>query len=172
MTAPVPLRYEGEGEFQAPTGHWCKRADAEFVIGEVYQMAEIEHRSWASHAHEFAWLKEAWLQLPDDVAPLYPSPEHLRKRALIEAGYYHETAIDCGSNAAALRVAAYVRAKDEFALAIVRGPLVIERTAKSQSRRAMGKQDFQESKSAIMDVIAEMIGTTPDDLQRNAGRAA
>jgi len=120
-----------------------------------------EDRSPASHSHEFAWLKDAWNNLPEKLADNFPTPEHLRKRALIDANYYDEMIIDAGSNAAALRVAAGFRQIDDFALVIVRGVHVIRRTAKSQSRRAMNKQEFQESKTAIMEIVSNMIGVKP-----------
>jgi hypothetical protein len=128
-------------------------------------------RSQASHDHEFAWLAEAWRNLPEHLADIYPSPEHLRKRALIEAGWCTETVVDCSTAAAALRMAAIVPALDEFAYAVVRGPILTIRRAKSQSRRAMGAADFQKSKSDILDVVSRLIGVTPDALER-AGRAA
>jgi hypothetical protein len=170
MNAPLPFRWDGE--CMSPLPSFAKSADKLFVIGQVYALAEIEDRSWASHAHEFAWLKEAWQQLPENLAELYPTPEHLRKRALIEAGFYDETAVDAGSNAAALRVALAFRSREEFSLVIVRGPIVLLRTAKSQSRRAMDKATFQESKTKIMDIVAEMIGVSSESLTQSAGKAA
>lgn len=107
------------------------------------------------------------MNLPEALADLYPTQEHLRKRALIEAGFYDETIIDAGTNAAALRVASAIRAREEFSLVIVRGPAVVIRVAKSQSRRSMKKQEFQASKTAIMEVIANMIGTTAANLSQD-----
>ena len=105
---------------------------------------------------------------PENLADLYPTPEHLRKRALIQAGFYTEAIIDAGSKAAALRMAAYARGEDEFAAVFVRGPLVIVRKAKSQRMHGhdrMQKDEFERSKTAIMEVIAEMIGVAPEQLR-------
>lgn len=168
----APLAFEWSGEAMVPLRQCARMADKEYVIGEVYRLAIHEERSPSTHNHEFAWLKEAWQNLPENIADLYPSPEHLRKRALIEAGFYDETVIDVGTNAGALRVASAWRAKDDFALVVVRGPIILIREAKSQSRRAMNRQEFQASKSAIMEVIANMIGVSPSSLTREAGRAA
>lgn len=166
MGAPLTFRWDGEA--MIPLIHCRKQADEQFVIGQAYRMTEYEERSLATHNHEFAWLATAWENLPEAIAPTYPTPEHLRKRALIEAGYFHETAVDAGSHAAAIRVAAAVRSLDEFALVIVQGAFVLIRRAKSQSRRAMKKDEFQKSKSAIMDVVAEMLGVSPDSLEKAA----
>lgn len=165
-----PELFTWDGDAMVP--RHPRRADQLFVVGEVYPLIVHEDRSSATHNHEFAWLREAWLNLPEVMADLYPTPEHLRKRALIEAGYYDETIVDAGNNAAALRVAAVFRAREEFSLVIVRGPAVVIRTAKSQSRRAMNKKEFQESKTAIMEVISTIVGVSPVALTREAGRTA
>lgn len=162
MTAPQPFRWDGE----AMRPLRPRIAGRQYVIGETYTLAPWEQRSAVSHNHEFAWLAEAWKNLREDDAALFPTPEHLRKRALIQAGYYDETIIDVGGKAGALRVATAWRGKDDFALVIVRGPLVIIRTAKSQSRRAMDHKTFQESKTAVMEIVASMIGVAPGDLTK------
>ena len=165
---PMPYRWNGEA-FEALHP---KRADRYLVIGETYWLERHEPRSMVSHAHEFAWLAEAWRNLPETLADAYPTAEHLRKRALIQAGYHHETVIDVGSKAAALRVAAAVQSFEPFAYVIVRESYVVVRRAESQSMRAMGKQRFQESKTAILDVVSQMIGVAPETLKTNAGRSA
>lgn len=161
------------GETMTPAGpYWAKQADKEWVVGERY-FVEIQHeRSEATHRHEFAWLREAWANLPEHLADQFPTPEHLRKRALVDAGYFDEEIIDAGSNAAALRVRTYLRGKDDFALVVVRGSLVAVRTAKSQSRRAMDAKTFAASKTAVLETVAALIGTSPETLMRNAGAAA
>jgi hypothetical protein len=172
MSAPLPFVCDWDGESFTPIGRSAKECDANFVIGMRYRLSQWQDRSQATHNHEFAFVAEAWRQLPEDLADEYPSAEHLRKRALIQAGYFDEMVIDAGSNAAALRVATALRAIDDFALVIVRGHFVVRRTAKSQSRRAMSPKDFQDSKSKIMEIVSALIGVSPDTLARNTNRAA
>lgn len=162
--SPQPFTWDGE----AMRPRRPRAADREFVVGETYVLDRWEPRSTASHNHEFAWLAEAWKNLPEPLADQFPTPEHLRKRALIDAGYYTETIVDAGSDAAALRVAGYMRGKDGFSYVVVRGPLCVERVAKSQSRRAMKGKEFQESKTAILEIVAAMIGVKPEELTNNA----
>ena len=162
--SPQPFTWDGE----AMRPRRPRAADREFVVGETYVLERWEPRSMVSHNHEFAWLAEAWKNLPEPLADQFPTPEHLRKRALIDAGYYNETIIDAGTNAAALRVASYARSKDDFAYVVVRGPLVVERVAKSQSRRAMKRQEFQESKTAILEIVSAMIGVKPEELTKES----
>ncbi|WP_158877008.1 hypothetical protein [Antarcticirhabdus aurantiaca] len=146
----------------------AKLADQQFVIGERYMLERHEARSTKSHNHEFAWLEEAWQSLPEHLAPVYPTAEHLRKRALIEAGFYDEQAVDAGSHAAAVRLARFIGKREEFSLALVRGSIVIVRTAKSQSRRWMNKAEFQESKDGVLRVVAGILGIAPEELGRAA----
>lgn len=160
MIRPIAFRWDGDAMIPLHP----KAADREFVVGEVYPLIQHEDRSISSHNHEFGWLKDAWLNLPEQLADIYPTPEHLRKRALIDCGFYDETAVDAGTIAAAIRVAAAFRSREEFSLVIVCGSIVLIRTAKSQSRRAMDKKTFQDSKTAIIDLIAGMVGVKPQEL--------
>lgn len=160
-TAP-PVPFQWDGEYMRPLQP--KRADAFYTVGERYLMAPICHRSDASHKHEFAWLREAWMSLPEAMGDQFPTAVHLRKYALIKAGYCDSHTITCNSRAEALRVAAFIRPMDEFAVVAVNGATVTRYTAKSQSRKAMGAKDFQASKEAIMGVVADLIGVTTKQL--------
>jgi hypothetical protein len=146
-------------------------AEKAFVAGRRYWLDEVSERSWISHEHQFAWIAEAWNNLPEALADLYPTPEHLRKAALIATGWRREVIIDAGSRAAALRVAAYARGEDAFAHVVARGLTVVVRKARSQRMHGadrMDKTEFQQSKDAIMGWIAQLIGVKPDELMRGA----
>lgn len=162
--APVIFRWDGEN--MVPLPRFARQCDRQFVIGEGYPMVVHEERSTASHAHQFAVLNQAWKSLPENLADLFPSVEHLRKRALIDAGYFNEEVLDIGTNAAAIRVAAFMRSNDDFAHVVVRGGVVVIRTAKSQKPRHMNKAEFQASKQAVLDRVAEMLGVAPETLAK------
>lgn len=162
-TAP-PLAFEWDGDAMVPLN--AKRADAFYTVGERYIMAPVSQRSDATHKHEFAWLREAWMSLPDDLAERFPTAEHLRKWALIRAGYSDSHTITCASKAEAIRVAAFIRPIDEFAVVTTNGATVTRFTAKSQSRRAMGAKEFQDSKTKILEVVARMLGVEPGELPK------
>jgi hypothetical protein len=139
-----------------------------FVDGRRYWLEEVSERSWTSHRHEFAWISEAWGNLPESLADLYPTPEHLRKSALVATGWHREMIIEAGNAKAALRVAAYAKARDEFAHVTTRGPTVVVRWARSQRMHGhdrMNKAEFQKSKDDIMGWIAKLIGVEPDQLR-------
>ena len=143
-----------------------------YVDGEHYRLGVEEERSTNSHNHYFSALHEAFLNLPDALAEEYPTEEKLRKHALIKAGYHDERSIVCASKAEAQRVAAFIKPMDEYAVVLVSEAVVRVLTAKSQSMRAMGKETFQKSKQAVLETVSAMIGTTPETLAANSGRAA
>lgn len=170
--SPVPIPYQWDGEAMAPASTYRRRCDQEFVIGEFYHLVPHEDRSPASHAHYFASITEAWRNLPEALTEQFPTTEHLRKNALIRAGYADERSIVCASKAEALRVAAFIKPMDDYAVVVVSEAVVKVFTAKSQSMRAMGKVQFQASKEAVLNVLADMVGATSGQLQQNAREVA
>lgn len=165
-----PMVFQWDGLAMIPAR--AKLADQLFVVGEHYTLVQHRDRSQASHNHYFAAIHDAWLNLPEELAERFPTSEHLRKFALIKAGYCDSQSIVCASKAEAGRVAAFVRPTDEFSIVAVNGATVTRYTAKSQSMRAMGKKVFQESKDAVLEVVAAMINVAPRELSAEAGRAA
>jgi hypothetical protein len=154
----MQYRYEGEGEFRAVSAYWARRADLAYVVGETYQLVEHHDRSANSHRHFFARIAEAWSNLPDQLLEIYPTSEHLRKKALIWKGYRDERTIVATSGAEALRLAAFVKPMDDFAVVTVKDAVVRVWTAKSQSVKAMGAKEFQASKSDVLDFCDDLLG--------------
>lgn len=158
MNAPLILRYEGNGDFRVMSNYWAARADKEYVVGEVYKMLEHHDRSDASHNHFFALIKNGFDSLPDELRDEYPTTEHLRKKALIRKGFRDERDHVCASKADAVRLASFIKPLDEYAIVLVSECVVRVWTAKSQSRKAMGAKDFQDSKVAVLDFIDDLLG--------------
>lgn len=156
----------------APLPRFAGLCDKQFVVGETYRLAVTEERSRASHSHYFASIEEAWRNLPEDEAERFPTSEHLRKWALCKTGYADERSIVCASKAEAQRVAAFIKPMDDFAIVVVSEATVKVYTAKSQSLKAMGKKVFQDSKTAVLDLLSSMVGISAKELDANAGRAA
>jgi hypothetical protein len=168
----IPLVYKWQGDAMIPLPRFAKLADKQFVVGQDYRLDEVQERSQASHNQFFAAIADAWDSLPEEWAARLPSPEHLRKFALVRAGYADERSIVASSRAEALRIAAFIKPMDEYAVVTVKGAVVRVYTAQSQSMKAMGKADFQASRNAVLEVCAAMLGVKPDELVRWAGRAA
>jgi hypothetical protein len=162
-------RFEWNGAAMIPTRPEAARGVYE--LGRHYWLDEVDERSWISHAHEFAFIAQAWDNLPEPLMESFPTPEHLRKAALIATGWFRETIIEAGSKPGASRVAAYARGEDEFAHVVVRGSTVIVRKARSQRMRGhdrMDKDEFQRSKDAILGWISALIGVSAEDLKAAA----
>ena len=167
-----PIYCAWDGEAMKPVGRtWASRADKQWTVGERYYVEVRQERSAASHSHFFAAVAEAHANLPDALAERFPSADHLRKYALIKAGYCDSDSIVATSKAEAQRIAAFVRPREQFAVVTIKEAVVTVYTARSQSMRAMGKADFEASKKAVLDILAQLLGTTAPVLAQ-AGRAA
>lgn len=165
-----PLSFAWDGESMIPLQP--RLADRYYVVGETYRLEPREDRSKASHDHYFASIQEAHHNLPEHMAEQHPTAEHLRKFALIKAGYCDTRSVVCASKAEAQRVASFIRPLDDFAVVVASECVVTVFTAKSQSMRAMGKATFQQSKDKVLDIVSAMIGVGADDLKKNVGKAA
>lgn len=168
---PVTFTWTDDG-VMVPLPRFRRACDRLFAVGAEYPLVIEEARSSNSHRHYFASVTEAWKNLPEAFAEQFPSADHLRKWALIKAGFYHERSVTCSSADDARRVAAFVEPFDEYAVVSVAGDVVRVYTAKSQSVRHMGKDEFQRSKTAVLEILSGLIGVDQAALSANAGAAA
>ena len=168
---PVQFIWQGDA-FTPASSFWARKADAQYVIGERYELVEHKGRSSNSHRHYFASVHESWSNLPEQYAEQFPTSESLRKWALIKEGFHDSHSMTCSSRTEALKLAAYIRPIDEFAVVTVSGATVTRYTAKSQSMKAMGKDEFQRSKTAVLDLLSSMIGAPAKVIADNTGRSA
>lgn len=155
----TPLRYLGDGEFKAASPYHVRAMDKALVVGEVMTWQQIEERSVESHRHYFAAIHEAWLNLPEAISTEFPSSEALRKFCLIKAGFCTVTKIACMTNREAVKLITSVSEMDGFAVCEVAGNIATVYRAHSQSMKAMGQKKFQESKTAVLEILSAMIGT-------------
>lgn len=172
MSEAPPILCRWDGDAFVPVGRFARTADDHYVVGENYQIVQHQERSSKSHRHYFAAVNDAWASLPEGMGDRFPTPDHLRKFALIRTGYCDERTFVAGSRAEAVRLAAFLRPVDDFAVVEVQGTTVVVRTAKTQNMRAMDKAAFTASKNAVLDYLADLIAVEPGALAANAGRAA
>ena len=165
-----PLKFVWTGKAMIPA--MANLAAAVYEEDAEYWLVPHDPISQRSRGHYHACLRTGWENLPERVAARFPSEAHLRKYLLIATGYRDERVIEVGSKRGAERVAAYIRGKDEFAVVKVQNTVVIEWTARSQDGRHMSRKEFQLSKDATLDALAQMIGVERSALEQNAGRAA
>jgi hypothetical protein len=134
-----------------------RAAEQAFELGQTYRLEPWMDRSPASQAHFFAAINDAFDKLPPPLAERFRSPDHLRKYALCMTGHCDQRSMECRSHAEALRVAAFLRPIDEYAVVNVSASTVAMLTARSQSARAMDPQTFGASKDAVLGYIASLV---------------
>ena len=166
------IRCRWNGEVLLPVGHYGLSAAREKMRPGDTVIVAIDHpRSQNTHNHQFAEIASAWRHLPEAVhqKPWAANPDTLRKHALIVTGFYNVETVDAGSKAAAERVAAllsrHATAAHGYAITQAKGPVVTCWTPQSQSMRAMGGKEFQRSKEAVLNWIADQIGVSPEQLR-------
>jgi hypothetical protein len=169
MSEHPALRFRWDGECAVPVQP--RVADRYLVVGEEYAWVEHHERSTASHNRYFAGVHDAWKTLPDHLALEFPTADALRKRGLIETGYYTERRFIASSPAEARKIAAFLPKGDGVVISVA-GSAVIERTAKSQARTAMDRKTFLQSVADVDAWCAELIGVDVQTLRREAGKAA
>lgn len=154
-----------------PVGPYAMAAACELMREGDTVLASIDHyRSGQSHNHQFAWVDDAWHNLPEHLAgmPWAINPDTLRKHALIATGWATVEEVVCANKAEALRMGRALKrigdAEAGYSVTDIRGPVAVLYKPRSQSYRAMGKADFQRSKDAVLNWIAEQIGVRPDQL--------
>lgn len=169
------IRCRWNGETLTPVGPYGLAAAKEVMDPGDTVIVEVDHpRSPNTHNHQFAEIADAWRHLPEALQnmPWAANPETLRKHALIVTGFRNVETVDAGSKAAAERVAAVISrhatAAHGYAITRAHGPVVTCWTPVSQSMRAMGSKEFQRSKEAVLNWIAQQIEVSPEELRENA----
>lgn len=133
-------------------------------------LVDPAEQSDAARRRFFAIIKDAYDNMPEHWRPLIASSEHLRKWALCKVGHCDVRVTECGSKAAAERVAALARMLDGFAVVEIRSSIVTVMVALSISRRACPKKMFMPLTERVYAYLNEMLGY--DVEQSEFGRAA
>ena len=154
----IPLIYMGDGDFRASSPYHIRRCNQLYGQGELVTVEAISERSMASHRQYFAELNDLWETLPETLAGDFPSTDHLRKYALIKAGYCKQSRLVLPTHEEAEEAALMVNELDSYALCDVAGCTLTVWVARSQSLKAMGREEFEKSKADVLDVIRKMIG--------------
>lgn len=157
-----------DGKSLIPTRGFAKQVADRLGAGEIVTLEIVEERSAASHRHYFAALNAGWQSLPEGAAAQFPTAEHLRKYLLIKCGYANSQTHACASRVEALRTAKIAAGLAEYSIVTTNDATVTIWTAKSQSVRAMGKEDFTKSKQAVLDALDDMLGAARGATQKAA----
>jgi hypothetical protein len=148
--------------------HYCQFM---FGAGEVLVLDPEQERDMNSHRHYFAQLHEAWKNLPEELEKTFPTEDIFRKKLLIKAGFFFMEETVCDSLRQAAITVAFAAPLDPSVIIISSGNVVRKYTAMSQSIAAMGREEFQKSKWAVLDLAASLIHVTPKQLEQHAQRS-
>lgn len=160
--------YIWDGRAMVPLDRFMPIARRQFRAGQEYALIEHRGRSDASHNHYFACIKKGWENLPEAVAPRFPTPEYLRKWSLVQEGYADQVDHVCETHEAMAELIALVRKLDPYTVMKSNGLVLSIWTAQSQDHASMGHEAFQKSKDDVMGRIALMCGITVKELAKNA----
>jgi hypothetical protein len=169
MPRPMPFRWDGA--VMIPEPKFVTLARKQFAHGQRYILEGHEPASHADRGHYFASIKDAWDNLDEDATARYPSPEHLRKWALVKAGWRKENFTVCDSEDRATQLAAFIRRLDEYCVVVVEGAVVRTYVARSQKigrpeDGLMTKEEWRQSKQDVLDILSQKIGVTRRELER------
>jgi hypothetical protein len=167
---PIAVVWNGQGFIPLP--RFKRMCDEQFAVNEEYAIIKSEERNMTRHRGYFAALKDAFDNLAEEYANGYPSPDHLRGDALIEAGYCTMVQFECKNHAAALTLGREMRKDRPVSRIRIHDDIVIVKDPLSQSVHSMGKEQFEASCKAVLEIVASMARTTVTELKKNAGRAA
>lgn len=161
ITQMTRLRYMGEGMFEPTASAIGKLLDRQLVVGEAYRIDIYHERSEKFHAKYFAVIADAWEHLPEPWAAMLPSPEHLRKYALIKAGWCEVVTFPMKSREEALKAINTAKFFDAYCLATATGNVLTVYKARSQRKSYQSAAEFNETAEKVFQIIGEMIGVDP-----------
>lgn len=167
-----PVQFVWDGDTMVPQPRFLPICNKQFVVHEVYTMMPLEERSMKSHSHFFAALHDGWLNIPESMAARWPTEEHLRKWCLIECNFFTEKEFEFPTEDLAQNFAAFFRTVDDFCRIYPVGSRVIIRHAMSQSMALMGKEQFQKSKTAVLDLVESICSVPNGSLMKRAKESA
>jgi len=167
-------RWNGKGwELPSRSEIVCAR---NYKPGDSVWLTELEESSHESRGHYFAVLRKAFDNLPEAWGDTFTSSEVLRKWCLIRAKYCHTKQIVCDSAREAQRwkaiVVAQLRNLEDYAEVSATKNIVTIVTAESQRMKVMGRRRFQDSKQAVLEILAVMLGVTVEQLNEESKKEA
>lgn len=142
-----------------------------FKEGELYFFKADQKRYWPRHQWFMATIRSCWESLPEHLKEEYPSPDFLRKRMLVLAGYSKITKIRYSSREDAYTTAALIsKFMDDYSVIQVDGSTIKIETARSQAIKIskdddlMDNDEFKRSCDNVLDLIAILLGTSRNDI--------
>ena len=166
-----PIMFVWTGDAMVPLPRFRRLCDELFAVHEEYPLVVHQGRNMNQHRAYFASLNDAFDNLDERYDGVFPSAEHLREWALCQTEFCTVSHEVYETHADALKAGAAVRKVAPYAVISVVDTTLVTKHAMSQSVRAMGKETFEASCKAVLDVVAGMARTTPAELRREGQRS-
>jgi len=182
MTA-VNLKYCDAGRFSSANDFELGICRQSFEKGETYRMTDDPQRSEEHHNWFFAVAAKAWENLPEKIAPRYPSPEHLRKSILVKIGHcdIYEHALESRSEARALAMICRIHERmtnadgQSYAVLCLQDTCLRVATAKSiklkrRDGTGLSKEEFKPIAEAFVHELSGLLGCDAAELLEGVDR--
>jgi hypothetical protein len=154
-----------------PLPRFRKLCDELFAVHEEYPLIEHHGRNMRQHRAFFASVGDVFDNLAEEYEGIYPSAEHLREWALCQTEFCTVTHEVYETRKDAIQAAKALRRLAPYAVISVVDTTLVTKHAMSQSVRAMGKEVFEASCKAVLDVVAGMARMTPAEARREGERS-
>jgi hypothetical protein len=165
-----PMSFPDTGEISmamVPITRYQQTAAQQFDSALVHVLEQSNERNKASHDQYFAAINDHFVNLPEKYDGLFNNVTHFRKYLLVLAGICKTMIFPIseikGRN---------IRVSDDYSEITVEGDCVIVKTALSQDRRSMNRQEFEDSKRKVLELAESITGISPSVALKNAGQSA
>lgn len=166
MIRPVMFEWTAEG-VMAPLPRFKRLCDRQYAVHEQYALAPVDNISDSSRRGFFGAIRETWRNLPED-DNRFPSEEHLRKRALVGAGWAAHSQYVLDTPTDAKKLAVILRRHDEYAVIRVSGNTLDVWVAKSIGGGQITPEEWKQVKPRALDWAAAQIHVRRTELEKHS----
>lgn len=147
-----------------PHARFMRLCERQFELEDDYPLGPAENAPSRGRAAIFATVHDVWDNLPD-TQKAFPSEEHLRKTALVKAGWadHSQTILDTPGDAKKFGV--MVRKVDAYAIITISGNVVDVWTARSIATGRITSEEFKPVKLRALKWLDSLVGLTPEQLE-------
>lgn len=155
-----------------PHNRFARLCNRQFELEEDYALGPVDNVPGRSRASFFMSVHNAWDSLPEDSDEVFASEEHLRKRALVKAGWADHSVTNWKTKADARRHAVDLRKIDGYAVIAVNGEgdswTVDVWVARSIAAGQIKGEEFKGVKMRAERWLASLSGCTTEELKAAA----
>ena len=165
---PVQFVWDAANRVMRPQERFNRLCDRQYQDGELYALGPVEDIDNVSRGKFMKAIKMTWENLPAKYKR-FPSPEHLRKAALVGAGWCNQSHDVFDSVADAKRHADGIRNANGYAVIVRSGCVVDVRIARSIAAGQITAEKWREVRPRALDWASEQINVAREAVEREVG---